>query len=267
MDLSKFNSNASNGQAQEPEVTAVAETSNEAVTSTDTTEVSGVQAIPAVNPTAEEMKAICETIREKYKSQVDVKPVKFNFKKYKDESGIEFKRDSLELAIPVPSVQGIISILEAEDGGKQLELLRDAIESVIIAAARDLITDDQKLNASTFPYEKISWEAIANMPKAQRRGGGIPKETWEDFVTDYVAVMPAVTGKSVEQVTNAAKIMQNRLSAVKTNVPVLELLVEQLAIYAEHSQNAEEYKEVIEFLLNKADAFLNTSPEELLANL
>jgi hypothetical protein len=84
---------------------------------------------------------------------------------------------------------------------------------------------------------------------------------------DYVAVMPGATGKSVEAVTNAAKILGNRLSQVKTNEPVLKLLVSQLSIYAENSPNYQEYAEVVEFLLNKADTFLNLDEKELLANL
>ena len=80
-------------------------------------------------------------------------------------------------------------------------------------------------------------------------------------------MLPALTGKTVEQVTNAAKILQNKLAQVKTNEPVLQLLVEQLAIYAENSPNIEEYQECVAFLLNKADTFLNLSPEELLSNL
>ena len=48
---------------------------------------------------------------------------------------------------------------------------------------------------------------------------------------------------------------------------VLNLLVEQLAIYADNSANAEDFKECVEFLVNKADTFLNISPEELLKAL
>lgn len=224
------------------------------------------QIIAASNPTAEEMQAICANIKVNYNHKVDVKPVKFNFKVQTDkESGIETKREAVELALPFPSIEGIVAILET--GGKGLELLMDALESVIIAQARDIIADNTSINAANFPIDRVSWEYIANLPKAQRRGGGIPKETWEEFAQDYVSVMPGVTGKTVAQCTNAAKILQNKLQQVKTNEPVLTLLVEQLAIYSENSPNIEEYKDCVEFLLNKADAYLNISPEELLANL
>ena len=232
----------------------------------DTTTDTGVVTIPATNPTAEEMKALCENIKVNHNFAVDVKGVKFNFKKQKDkDTGIETHREAVELAIPYPSVEGIVAILEA--GGKQLELLQDAVESVITAAARDIISDDTSINASNFPMDKITWEAIANMPKAQRRGGGIPKEVWEAFVTDYIEVMPDATGKTLEQVTNMAALFKNKLASIKTHELALKMVLEQLAIYVENSPNFEEYKECVEFLMNKADTLLNVSPEELLANL
>lgn len=222
--------------------------------------------IPASNPTPEEMVELCSAIKVNHDFKVDVKPVKFNFKKNKDkDTGVETMREPVELALPFPSVEGIIAILEA--GDKQLELLVDAIEGVITAQARDIIADDTGVNAVNFPLDKISWEFIANLPKAQRRGGGIPKETWEDFAKDYIATMPEITGKNVEQIANMAKILQNKLTQVRTNEPVLQLVMEQLSIYADNSTNAEEFAECIAFLLNKADTFLNVSPEDLLANL
>ncbi len=226
----------------------------------------GPVTIAATNPSPEEMKSLIENIKVNHNFAVDVKAVKFNFKRQKDkDTGIETIREAVELAVPFPSVEGILAILEA--GGTQLDLLQDAVEAVIVAVARDIIAEDTAINASNFPIDKITWEAIANMPKAQRRGGGIPKEVWEGFGQDYIEVMPEATGKSVEQITNASKILVGKLSNVRTNEPVLELLVTQLAIYADNSPNIEEYKECVEFLLNKADTFLNVSPEELLSAL
>lgn len=232
------------------------------VTASDTSP----QVIEVQNPTSEEMASLRQNIKANYDFNVVVKPVTFNFKKSKDkDTGIETIRKPVELAIPYPSVEGIIAILEA--GGKGLELLIESMETVVNNAARDHLYEDLTLTAATFPVDKISWEFIANIPKAQRKGGGIPKEVWEAFTQDYMEVMPEATDKSIEQVARAAKILGNKLAAVKTNQPVLDLLVAQLAIYAEASPNAEEYTDCVEFLLNKADGFLNLSEEDLLANL
>lgn len=221
------------------------------------------------NPTPEEMKGLIESIKVNYAFDVTVRDTKFNFKKTKDkDTGVELIREPVVLAVPYPSVNGVLKILE--DGGKGLELLLEAMETVVNSAARDILSDGQEgmtLNAATFPVDKLAWEVIANIPKTQRRGGGIPKETWEEFGTDYLEVMPTATGKTVEQIATASKILQSKLAGVKTNAPVLELLVGQLAIYMEHSPKATDYQECVEFLLAKAETFLNVSPEELLANL
>jgi hypothetical protein len=212
------------------------------------------------------MQGIIHSIKANYDFDVDVRPTVFKFRKAKDkDTGIETIRKPVQLAIPYPSVQGLINIIEK--GGKGLELVMEALATVVDSAARDLLYEDLSLDASNFPVEKLAWDTIANLPKAQRTGGGIPKEVWESFAQDYCEVMPSITGKSPEQVANAAKILQNKFSAVKTNEAVLNLLVDQLAIYANSSPNIEDYQECVEFLLNKADTLLNVSPEELLANL
>ena len=219
---------------------------------------------PSVIPTAEELTAICAGIKETMNFDVDVKPTTFRFKTTKD-GDVEVKRDALELPIPYPSMNGLLAIIEG--GGKGLELLLDAIESVITQQARSLISDDWDINATNVPTDKLSWEFIANMPKAERSGGGIAKEVWEDFGTDYIKTMPEVTGKSTEQITNASKLLVTKFANCKTNMPVLGLLVEQLALYLEHSTRAEEFSSGVAFLVDKADKLMNTSPEELLANL
>lgn len=245
------------------------DTNNPAVTQlgaeTGSTEIT-VRVIEVTNPTTEEMAGICDHIKVNYDFAVTIRPVNFNFKKSKDKvTGIETDRKPVQLAIPYPSVEGIVSILET--GGKQLELLLEVMETTVNAAARELLYDDLTLTAATFPVDKLSWDFISNIPKVARRGGGIPKEVWEGFAQDYVEVMPDITGKSIEQVANAAKILAGKLSAVRTNEPVLQLLVAQLGIYAENSENIEEYQDCVAFLLNKAETFLNVSPEELLSAL
>jgi len=206
------------------------------------------------------------TITPNFDQYHDKKAVKYFFKKVVDkETKEEFKRPTVELELAVPSVEGLVKIIT--EGGKGLELLLDAAAEVIISAARTIVNDKEDVSQETFPFDKISWEYIANLPKAERRGGGISKETWEAFSDDYVAVMPSVTGKTAEQVGNAAKILMNKFNLVKTNKPVLKLLKEQLAIYTNSSPNAETYQECIEFLLNKADALLQMDEAQLLANL
>lgn len=197
---------------------------------------------------------------------LDTKPTKFHFKSMEDkETGLKTKRPTVEINLVVPSVEGIIEIIQT--GGKSLELLQEAVESVVQSRAREIINEKEDITEDNFPYEELLWEKIANLPKAERRGGGIAKETWEEFAADYIQVMPAVTGKSAEQVANAAKIFLNKFAAVKTNKPVLKLLKDQLAIYINNSSSAESYSDCIDFLNNKADNLINMDEAALIANL
>lgn len=210
--------------------------------------------------------ALHQKIMANFDNKVDVKDYKFGFKKVKDEAtGLESKRPTVELSLPVPSVEGIIKILET--GGKQLELLQEAVAEVIQERAREIVNDKEDINQDNFPMDQLSWETISNLPKAERRGGGIGKETWDEFALDYCTVMPAVTKKSADQVGNAAKILLNKFNAVKTNKPVLKLLKDQLGLYVTNSPNAETYAECVDFLVKKADALLSVDEAQLLANL
>lgn len=201
-------------------------------------------------------------VQANFDNKVDTKNVKFHFKK--DQLGN--KRDMVELdKLPVPSVEGIVEILQA--GGKQLELLLSAVAEVVIAQARSILNDNETMTAATFPLEQLSWEAIASMPEAEKRGRGIPKELWEQFANDYITVMPALTGKTAEQVGNAAKLFINKFQAVKTNKQVLGYLQEQLAIYISNSSNAEEFADCVKFLNDKAETLLAADDSALLNNL
>lgn len=214
-------------------------------------------------------------IKANFDNKVDVKAVKFHFKKVeltaKDASGKEVKtgetnkRPTVELALPTPSVEGIIEILQK--GGKGLELLLEAVQDVVISQAREIVNADEAIKQETFDLNKVSWETIANLPKGERRGGGIAKETWADFAEDYIKVMPAVTGKPLEHIENATKIYLTKFQTCKDRKNVLTKLKEQLALYLENSPEAENYTECVSFLVNKADEFLKLDPEAYLNNL
>jgi hypothetical protein len=189
---------------------------------------------------------------------VDTKDFSFHFKKDK----LGNKRPSVELKLPVPSVEGIVAILTK--GGKELELLQDAIYDVIRAQAASIVSDDEKITQATFPVGSVLWTTIANMPKADRRSSAISTEVWEAFAKDYIEVMPSVTAKSVEAVTNATVVYLKKFSIVKTNKDVISKLKDQLGLYTEHSKNIEQFSEILELLVNKADSYLSANDVELL---
>lgn len=207
-----------------------------------------------------------QDIQANFNNLVDNKEVKFNFRKVVDkETGIESKRDPLTLSLQVPSVEGLIAIIQA--GGKQLELLQEAAAQIVVDRARELISEDEAVTPESFKYSELAWEVIANLPAATRKGSAISKETWEEFAADYIAVMPTAAGKTMQQVTNAAAVFVGKFAKAKGNKPVITKLVEQLAIYISNSQNADQFAEVTAYLTKRAEALLAADDVDALANL
>jgi hypothetical protein len=224
--------------------------------------------------TQEQKDAQIKQIKANFNNLVDVKETNFFFRKVKNEvknpetgevSVVETKRPTVTIPVPVPSVEGVMAILEA--GGKQLDLLLEAVANVVIDQAREKVNEKEDINAENFPYEVLSWEHIANLPKAERRGGGISKELWEDFEKDYVEIMPGLTGKKKDAVEMAAKVFKSKFQGAQTNKPVLKLLEGQLAIYAQNTTQGEQVLPCIEFLQNKLEKLLNTDETNLLLAL
>ena len=205
-----------------------------------------------------------------FDNTVDKVATKFNFRKVvtKDEATgleVETKRPTVELELPLITVEGVVKALR--EGDKGLELVVEACRNIQLERAREIVNEREDINAANFPYDQLAWAVIASLPKAERRGGGIAKEQWEDFGKDYAAIMPSVTGKTPEQVANAVKIFLNKFQQVKTNKPVLNVLKDQLAIYASSSPSAEQFTDCISFLTEKAEACLKMDDAALLANL
>lgn len=202
------------------------------------------------------------TITPNFDSTVDAKDFNFRFKKDK----LGNQRPAVSLKAGVPSVEGIVKILET--GGKGLELLQDAMYDVVRGALAAWVGDDEKASQETLDFSKFTWEAIANQPREDRRASSITPEQWSAFAADYQAVMPGITGKSAEQVANATVVFLKKFSIVKTNKPVIEALKTQLALYTDNSPNAEEHSEILELLVRKADTYLKSDDvETLVANL
>jgi hypothetical protein len=210
---------------------------------------------------SEEMQATASQIIPNFDNKVDMGEYKFHFKK----DSLGNKRPTIELKLPRPSVEGLISIIET--GGKGLDLLLEAAADVVASQARNLLNDNESMTEATFPTEQCVWEFIANMPEGEKKGRGIPKEMWDEFAADYIAVMPSVTGKTEEQVTLAAKLFLNKFQQVKSNKPVIAKLREQLGIYLNSAPGAENFVDCLKFLDSKAETLLMADETALLDTL
>lgn len=215
-----------------------------------------------------------------FDNTVDTTEFKFRFKTDK----LGNTRPAFKIDAKVPSVEGIMQILS--NGGAGLKMLLEAASDVVRGAIAADVSDDEGFNQAKYDsailklkvknpetgaeeeieVPKYSWEGIANMPKEDRRS--IPAEAWEAFSKAYLEIMPAVAGKTQEQVGNAIQVFLKKFAQVKTNKPVLTQLKQQLALFIENCKNAEDFVEILELLDRKADEYLKSDDiEKLVANL
>lgn len=193
-----------------------------------------------------------------------LKSTKYHFKK--DELGV--KRDTVELAVPLLSDVTVLITKMGEDP-KVAALMLELANSMIVSQGREQVNDDKSPvnKQEELDLSKLTIEFIAAIPPAERKGGGISKETWTEFFKDYVETMIAATGKKKEQVENAGKLFVARLQPVKTQKKILDFLKGQLAQWFSTTQAKEEFAEVYEFLDGKITEFMSRDEASLLANL
>jgi hypothetical protein len=176
----------------------------------------------------------------------------FRFKKDK----LGNKRADIKLTVYVPSVDGIVDILSRGDV-KEVQLLLDSCNDVVRAACAGIIGDDDNVTAENFPYDKVTWAAIAAQPKEDRRSSSISDEAWTSFASSYITYMPGATGKSEEAVTNATLVYRKKFAPWKSDKKTLEKLKSQLAIYIDGCPEAEQHQEILDMLLRRVDVYLS----------
>ena len=178
------------------------------------------------------------------------------------------KRPAVTLVLPTLTFEGFIEKLTEGDEKVKNWILETVNEQIILAAREQVNDEDNPVNSQgQLNLAKLTIEAIANTPKSDRVGGGISKETWEDFEKDYIITMVAATCLPQAKVEKAAKLFVMRLNPVKSEKQVLIFLRSQLALWAANTAEAESFAEVYTFLDSKIETLLNRDSSELLAAL
>lgn len=179
----------------------------------------------------------------------------FNFR---TKDGI--KRPTVTVEYDVPNIEGIAELLTSEDP-KVVSLVTEAVQGLLTSHIRGYIDADQDFDQAKLDAlvadGKISISAIANLPKSER--SMLTKEDLEAFARDYIAIMPGVTGKSVERVTAAASLFIERYKRAAGDNQVLAVLQEQLAVFVDAADQEviERHARAIEFLSNKVAELLS----------
>lgn len=197
-------------------------------------------------------------------TSVDTKyvPQEMIFRFKKDKLGN--KRANVTINAQVLGVEGLIDILQRGDK-KEVELVMEQCNLAFRDVLADKVGDDETFDQAKYDAMKLDWAAIATMPKEDRRVSSIAKEVWEAFAADYIAIMPGLTNTTVEATTLATEIYAKKMAPAKTNKKVLEKLQQRLAIYADNSQKAEEFAEILELLNRRCETYLKADQPELVA--
>lgn len=195
----------------------------------------------------------------------------FHFKaeKLRDENGKVIgdgkKLPSATIYLPVPKADTLVSILQGPDN-KEKELLLAAVNDVVYKAARQQINEFREKNEGvevtpgTVNYDKLSWTAIANMPKSER-GSYVPDEAEvKAFTEAYLDVMPGVLGKERAKIENHVAIFQTTFKKQRTNKEMLEFFKNMLVVFSGSvtPEVLEDVADVVEYYDGRLDRMLKS---------
>lgn len=193
----------------------------------------------------------------------DTYPKEYKFRFNKD-SETGFQRLAVELKIPVPTFAGIYKILAAYNQNpsdvaakKAFELLASAAADQVISEIRGYVADNMNASQENIPWEKFTFQAIANMPQGVRGVSAIAKELWDKFAKAYVATMPTKSNVTAEQAAVRVSVLVQKFRPLTGNAErskIIDNLMQTVAVFTEAlGDAAEEFSPILEFLSKKAD--------------
>lgn len=222
-----------------------------------------------VNPLATPIQAQVST------KLVSMEEVSFHFRKDK-EAGEGSKRETFKAQLPLLTKAGLIAALQADDKSSTLAL--EKCNEAIIDRARGMINDavesdsfnketkkwNKTLGQADLDLEKLSFLAIANLPKSER-GAGIPKEAFAAFVADYietmqkpaaVAALPDKKPRTLEILQKHGQILGGKFNQVRSRKDVIGQMLGFLDIWVQVTENADEHLAVYEHLAAKGKVLM-----------
>lgn len=184
--------------------------------------------------------------------QTTAQSVEFKFRAKNKGTDQETLRPTLTLDVPLPTRTGIITALQ-EGGEKVQEMLVSAVQDIVIAYTRSFVDEDLEFDQAKLDAmaEQLDIEAIANLPRSTR--SRVTKADIEAFVVDYLAIMPEVTGKSVEKLRMATAQFLEQFKQVAGKNDILEILNAQLELFITNADDevTGKHERVINHLLEK----------------
>lgn len=234
------------------------------------------EATSAANPAVTEAVAEKEKLNAVEPQTID-REFKFGFKKQSitNELGETVRRPPVTLSLPIPTFTGLITALDSDP--KVVQFILDLVENAVKNAASDQVSDEEKpVNTQAeLDVNKLTLSYIANLPKSERTGGGIAKETWEEFEKDYIETMVPIRAASsaggikeaTDRVAKAAKILVGRYNLVRSDKQAIKFLREQINIWIGSTKNQDDFAEVYQYLDGRAKELLEKDNVSQLASL
>ena len=195
------------------------------------------------------------------------KQMKFFFRTKKDKNAlgeiVESKRPTVELAIPMPTLDGLVELLNEGNPTKIAGLL-SVLEDVIYKEAKSQVDEDEQITQEKLDLSKLTLDYILSLPPSSRSTTAPTDEQWKLFESDYPMVMASVQpDRTVEQISLARDLFMRKLTPARDNPQMLKVLKNYLSLWFTNSQQAEELTVVFEYLNNRADNLIATPPKVL----
>lgn len=189
----------------------------------------------------------------------------FRTEKIRDDEGNVIgngrKHPEVKAVLPVPTSADLIAAIEA--GGKVAEMIHEAVREVIFGAAKNQISDwregqpaEATFTATNFNLAGLTLDAIASMPRGERKSAAISDEDWTAFLNDYHHVMVHTIGYDEKRVKLAMAHFKVRLNRIKNDKSAVRKLVDLLNMWAGKTEALEDHVACYEDLTKRADKFL-----------
>jgi hypothetical protein len=188
--------------------------------------------------------------------------------KYDEAKG--WKRPSVDAKLPSLDTHGLLSILEK--GGQGAQFLMSIANGQFYEVARskinDLLNDNSLVvitpeTITSFDYDWGSMAAAYLEAEASARATGVSKETYEEFVSDYVEVMLRELPENGEdKIKNAAEHLKLRFQKCRSNKAMVGKLRDYLALWYAATKRQEEFSKLYKTLDDRAAVLLTTNDED-----
>lgn len=178
------------------------------------------------------------------------------------------KHPDVKAVLPIPTYEQMIGFLQ--QGGKEAELMLEALVNEIDRAARQQINDfreekglDVDFTPTMFDLSKLTVTAIANTPRGERGGPAISDEDWTSFLEDYKHVMVNVVGYEAKKVDLALMHFKVQLRRIKNDKAAVQKLLDLLNIWATKTENLEDHTACYEDLSKRAAKYLKAEEKNV----